>query len=154
MHCSYFWKWLLSLLRFQADIPVVAVSLHSSLDPATHLAIGHALSSLREDNVLILGSGYTFHNMNAFSNPSPLSHQASVQFNEWLKHTIMKKQDLSALKDWEKAPGARVSHPREEHLLPLFVVAGAAIDTNTEPHLIYDTTLDYGDHAVTGYAFS
>ena len=137
----------------KADIPVVCVSLHQSLDPTINISIGRALKSLREEDILILGSGYTFHNMNAFFNPSFESHNASVQFNQWLKKIILEK-DMSELKRWESAPGARTCHPREEHLVPLFVVAGASEDPNTEPQLIYDTTSASGDHAVTGYVFS
>ena len=118
------------------------------------MAIGRALKSLREDDILILGSGYTFHNMQAFFNPANETYQASKQFNNWLEQVIVDDADLSRLRDWEKAPGARLCHPREEHLLPLFVTAGA-MDTKTErAQLIYDTRSTPNDHAVTGYLFS
>jgi 4,5-DOPA dioxygenase extradiol len=86
---------------------VVCVSLHSSLSPEISFSIGEALRPLREENILILGSGYTFHNMHAFFNPSDKSYDASRKFNDWLKHVIMEEGNLKALKDWEKAPGAR-----------------------------------------------
>lgn len=124
------------------------------------MKIGQALRPLREENVLILGSGYTFHNMNAFFHPSDETYAASKQFNTWLKDTIIHNNekndtcssDFSELKHWEKAPGARICHPREEHLLPLLVVAGSA-QGDSQSKLIYDTTSNKGDHAVSSYIF-
>ncbi|KAL3914569.1 MAG: hypothetical protein SGILL_006052 [Bacillariaceae sp.] len=160
----------LMLMYPAANIPVVQVSLDSSLDAKKNIDIGKALAPLRNDNVLILGSGYTFHNMAAFFNPSPNTINASRDFNKWLKSTILVpdgsqddprtlySQRLKELQNWEKAPGARTSHPREEHLLPLFMVAAAAGEIAT-PKLIYDTTAVANDgaglseHAVTGYLF-
>jgi 4,5-DOPA dioxygenase extradiol len=191
----------LMIMYPQAQIPVVQVSLHPSLDAKTHIDIGRALSPLRnsnnDDDILILGSGYTFHNMNAFFNPSPTSIKASNDFNNWLKTTILGNDDdgngnndsekaasnkklssfsstssmLDELTVWDKkAPGARIAHPREEHLLPLFVVAAAAAggsggddDGSTKSTLIYDTTSAtvcdadsemLTQHAVTGYVFN
>lgn len=145
----------LMLMYPKADIPVVCVSLHQSLKPETNIAIGKALRPFREDGVLILGSGYTFHNMQAFFRPSDASHKASRKFNEWLKKTILEGQ-LESLKDWEKAPGARICHPREEHLMPLLVVAGAAMAAEEiceVAQVVYDNTADLGDHAVSSYLF-
>lgn len=138
----------------QADIPVVSVSLHSSLDVEKNMAIGRALKSLREDDILVLGSGYTFHNMQAFFSPSIETYEASTKFNDWLEQVIVKDADLSKLRDWKKAPSAMVCHPREEHLLPLFVVAGATDTTAERAQLIYDTRSTSGSHGVTGYLFS
>ncbi|KAL3936557.1 MAG: hypothetical protein SGARI_002506 [Bacillariaceae sp.] len=150
-----------------ANIPVVQVSLHASLNSAQNMAIGKALAPLRDDNILILGSGYTFHNMEAFFNPSKETVNGSKDFNVWLKSVILPpddskgdatslyKQRMKELQNWDKAPGARISHPREEHLLPLFMVAAAAGE-NATPQLIYDTTVAFdqavgqSDHAVTG----
>ena len=117
------------------------------------MAIGRALKPLREDGILILGSGYTFHNMQAFFNPSDKTYKASVQFNDWLQKVLIEDGDLSKLKEWKTAPSARVCHPREEHLLPLFVVAGATEETEGHAKLVYDTRSDSGGHAVTGYLF-
>lgn len=144
----------LMLMYPKADIPVVCVSLHQSLKPETNIAIGKALRPLREDGVLILGSGYTFHNMQSFFHPSDDSHKASRKFNEWLKKTIVEEGNLDALKDWAKAPGAKLCHPREEHLMPLLVIAGAATaeDGCEQAQVVYDNTSD-GDHAVSSYLF-
>jgi 4,5-DOPA dioxygenase extradiol len=135
--------------------------MHSSLDAELNMKIGSSLAPLREeDEILIIGSGYTFHNMNAFFNPSEKTVKSSLEFNEWLKHTIMEGDNkglVESLKDWDKAPGARTSHPREEHLLPLFMVGAAAGDDFT-PKLRYDTTNStsgnqLSEHAITGYIF-
>lgn len=146
----------------KANIPVVSVSLHASLDADVNMRIGRALSPLRDEGILILGSGYSFHNMQAFFNPNEESVQGSKAFNEWLKGTLLgqKPDYLEELKKWDEAPGARISHPREEHLMPLLMAAAAA-GCEARPELIYDTTAEAfysplnqaADHAVTGYLF-
>ena len=169
----------LMIMYPKANIPVVCVSLDGSLDAKRNMDIGKALSPLREDGVLILGSGYTFHNMNAFFNPTSKTYDASNKFNAWLKETILNDDDKSSDNDdtnkskkkdhiekmnekflqWDTlAPGARISHPREEHLLPLFMVAATASIDGDMPQLIYDTTVDaqtgkVSEHAITGYLF-
>lgn len=145
----------LMLMYPDADIPVVAVSLNASLSAKDHLALGRALEPLRDDGVLILGSGYTFHNMDAFFNPSEKSYRASEEFNDWLKATMLhpdSEERQRRLEHWERAPGARLVHPREEHLLPLFVVAAAA-GVDTKASLVYEETTSGGNHAVSGYIF-
>jgi aromatic ring-opening dioxygenase catalytic subunit (LigB family) len=112
-----------------ADVPVVALSLHKSLDPAMHLSIGRALSPLRDDGVLILGSGLSFHNMAAFSF-SGNSKSGDAKGERWdsaLNAAVTAEPAVreAALTKWAELPDARASHPREEHLLPLLVVAGA-----------------------------
>ena len=109
-----------------ADIPVVEMSLDVSLDPALHLAAGRALAPLREEGVLIVGSGMSFHNMQVMRNPALAAY--STDFDAWLGEAATAgAQDRAALlSHWEDAPNARHSHPREEHLLPLMVAAGAS----------------------------
>jgi len=109
-----------------AGVPVVQLSLVKGLDPATHLRMGEALAPLREEGVLILGSGMSFHNLRAMQDPR--LGAASVPFDAWLQAaaTADPAARRAALIDWARAPGGRASHPREEHLLPLMVVAGAA----------------------------
>lgn len=107
-----------------ADIPVVQLSLKRGLDPAFHIAAGRALERLRDEGVLILGSGMSWHNMQGFS---PRYTAASETFDAWLTAAVSDvagRED--ALNNWANAPFARVAHPREEHLAPLFVAAGAA----------------------------
>lgn len=117
------------LLMFpKADIPVIQLSLHNNLDPRTHFNLGVALEKLRDQGVLIIGSGMSFHNMRGYGQPAfgPISDE----FDEWLgkvveSDPVKRNQDLI---DWAHGPSARLCHPpgQEEHLLPLMVVAGAA----------------------------
>jgi aromatic ring-opening dioxygenase catalytic subunit (LigB family) len=109
-----------------AEIPALQLSLKRGLDPAEHLAMGRALAPLREEGVFIIGSGMTFHNLRAFRSPD--SRPISEAFDAWLREAAT---DVPAARDrklteWAAAPSARAAHPREEHLLPLMVVAGAA----------------------------
>jgi len=121
----------LMLMFPAADIPVVQLSLLASLDPAAHIAIGKALAPLREQGVLIVGSGMSFHNMRAFFSGDPATKGKSETFDNWLTETLT-ATDLTnpvreqRLRDWSSAPQARFCHPREEHLLPLHVCWGAA----------------------------
>ena len=107
-----------------ADIPVVQLSLKHNLNPEQHLAAGRALKPLRDEGVLILGSGMSWHNMQGFN---PRYTATSEVFDAWLGEAIADpaKRD-EALNQWTAAPHARVAHPREEHFAPLFVAAGAA----------------------------
>lgn len=116
----------LKVMYPQAQIPVVAMSLHHSLDPALHVALGEALRPLRDQGVLIVGSGMSYHNLRQFFQATEASHQ----FHAWLKSALSQSsvQRAEALSQWAAAPGGRASHPREEHLLPLMVASGAGSD--------------------------
>ena len=107
-----------------AEIPVVQLSMQRGLDPEVHLAIGRALKPLREQGVVIIGSGQTYHNMRGLRAGADLKAEA---FDAWLRQAItitdMREQSLT---DWERAPGAHDAQPHEDHLLPLMVAAGAA----------------------------
>lgn len=109
-----------------ADVPIVEMSVERSLDPALHLEAGKALAPLRDEGVLIIGSGMSFHNMRAYRDPA--ATQPSAQFDDWLSAAVESPGDPreAALAAWEEAPMARYAHPEEEHLIPLMVVAGAA----------------------------
>jgi aromatic ring-opening dioxygenase catalytic subunit (LigB family) len=114
-----------------ADLPTVQLSLQRGLDPATHLAIGHALAPLREQGVFIVGSGMSYHNMAGFSGRLAAVAEDARQFDDWLGRTVRRPaiERDAALIAWESAPRARACHPREEHLLPLMVIAGAGGDS-------------------------
>jgi aromatic ring-opening dioxygenase catalytic subunit (LigB family) len=116
------------LIYPDADVPIVQLSLRHDLDPAAHIALGQVLSPLRDEGVLIVGSGLSYHNLREFFSPNSASNQASVQFDTWLGKAISAAPEERAklLTSWETAPGARACHPRCEHLIPLMVVAGAA----------------------------
>jgi aromatic ring-opening dioxygenase catalytic subunit (LigB family) len=125
----------LKLTYPEADVPVVQLSLVRGLDPAAHLAMGRALAPLRDEGVLIVGSGMSFHDMRGFGSPSALP--PSEAFDEWLRETVALEPDArdARLARWEDAPSARACHPREEHLIPLMVIAGAAGgDRGTTPY--------------------
>jgi len=123
----------------EADIPVVQLSLKANLNPEQHLAAGRALRPLRDEGVLILGSGMSWHNMRGFS---PQFTAASETFDAWLTEALADPaQRDDALNHWAEAPQARVAHPREEHLAPLFVAAGAA-DGESGRRIFSDIAMD------------
>ncbi|HEU4619844.1 MAG TPA: class III extradiol ring-cleavage dioxygenase [Gammaproteobacteria bacterium] len=118
----------LSVIFPEADVPVIQLSLKRGLDPATHLAAGAALAPLREEGVLILGSGMSYHNLMRMG---PNAHAPSREFDEWLAETMLESPPAerhARLLRWSEAPSARACHPREEHLIPLMVAVGAAGD--------------------------
>jgi len=117
----------LKVMLPDADIPTVQLSLKQGLDPEAHLAIGHALAPLRKEGVLIVGSGQSYHNMRGFMGGSGRADPDAEAFDAWLREALVdgNTRDRS-LTAWEQAPGARQAQPREDHLLPLMVAAGAA----------------------------
>jgi aromatic ring-opening dioxygenase catalytic subunit (LigB family) len=133
----------LKLMFPDADIPVVQLSLRSDLDAAAHLQAGAALAPLRDEGVLIVGSGMSFHNMRGYGDPrfGPVSDQ----FDHWLVDAVTAPSPRreAALAEWDQAPGARQCHPprAEEHLLPLMVAAGAAGDGQGE-HVFRDRVME------------
>ena len=121
----------LKLMFPEADIPVVQLSLLKGLDPAAHLALGAALRGLLYDNLLIIGSGFSFHNLNAFfASDHDAPDPANSAFQDWLIETITseisQEEREARLADWESAPHARYCHPRPDHLMPLHVCVGLA----------------------------
>lgn len=120
----------LALMYPGADVPCVQVSMLRGLDPAAHLELGRALYSLAGEDLLVLGSGFSFHNMGEFfsagaGSPDPRNEE----FQAWLSETCVSRnlsdvERRKRLAEWERAPHARYCHPREEHLLPLHVCAG------------------------------
>ena len=117
----------LMLAMPEADVPILQVSLIASMDPAEHIALGRALAPLRDEGVLLIGSGNSYHNMRGFGHSE--SSEPSGQFDAWLANAVLQPptERERLLVDWESAPGARHCHPREEHLLPLHVMAGAGL---------------------------
>ncbi|MDF1763979.1 MAG: class III extradiol ring-cleavage dioxygenase [Oleibacter sp.] len=113
-----------------ADIPILAMSMKKGLDPAEHVAIGQALAPLREQNVLMIGSGLSYHNLKTFFSPSQTESLAAGEFDDWLCAAVTQTEipRTQQLQQWQTAPYARQVHPREEHLMPLMVMAGAGGD--------------------------
>jgi aromatic ring-opening dioxygenase catalytic subunit (LigB family) len=116
-----------------ANIPVVQLSLIHGFNPKQHFELGKALQALRNEGILIVGSGLTFHNLRALFGASQ-DFQSSIEFDMWLSQTLLEPEAilLDKLSHWTDAPGARFCHPREEHLAPLFVLAGAGIGDTVE----------------------
>jgi aromatic ring-opening dioxygenase catalytic subunit (LigB family) len=109
-----------------ADIPTIQLSIKSNYDPADHLAIGQALAPLRDEGILILGSGMSFHSFRSFRMGT--ARKDSQLFDAWLREaaTAAPEMRTTFLRGWSEAPGARLAHPQEDHLIPLMVIAGAA----------------------------
>jgi aromatic ring-opening dioxygenase catalytic subunit (LigB family) len=122
----------LKIMYPKADIPCIQLSLVNNLNPTEHIEIGEALSDLKHENLLIIGSGFSFHNMKAFFEKSPgESKSKNESFEQWLIDTCSNRdldetERTKRLENWENAPYARYCHPREEHLLPLHVCYGVA----------------------------
>jgi aromatic ring-opening dioxygenase catalytic subunit (LigB family) len=107
-------------------VPILQLSLKSGYDPAAHLAAGRALAPLRDEGVLVVGSGLSYHNLHE---RGPSRGPASREFEAWLTTALVDapmEERSELLLDWEKAPSARASHPEEDHLIPLLVAVGAA----------------------------
>ncbi|WP_165765557.1 DODA-type extradiol aromatic ring-opening family dioxygenase [Burkholderia puraquae] len=134
------------------DIPVVQLSLDPGFDSARHLTVGRALAPLRDEGVLIIGSGLSFHNLPAMRDAS--GYEPSLHFDTWLQRTLVhshSSERAALLVDWDQAPHARDAHPREDHLLPLMVAVGAAWD---EPgSTIYHQTNFAGGLTVSSFRF-
>lgn len=144
------------LLLPQADIPIVQLSLTRDLSPERHLALGRALAPLRDEGVLIVGSGMSYHNLRDFlgsgGRPGGRGDAESDAFDAWLTAAVENPDPQArdhALSHWEQAPAARACHPRAEHLIPLMVAAGAAGNDGG--------VRDYADHvwgkALSGFRF-
>ena len=132
----------LKLMYPKADIPCVQLSLVKGLDPDIHMKMGKAIASLQRENVLVIGSGMSFHNMQSFMSTSSLPFQRGQAFNDWLVETLTtgkfdSDECQKRLINWEQAPHARYCHPREEHLLPLHTCFGIAMDNASQADVIY-----------------
>ncbi len=130
----------LKLMYPQAGIPSLQLSLVRGLDPSAHIALGKALRELRSENILVIGSGFSFHNLSAFAWQMPgMPDPANDAFQDWLIEActgpLSESERDQRLIEWEKAPSARYCHPREEHLLPLHVCLGMA---DQPAELIFD----------------
>ncbi|HEY8608363.1 MAG TPA: class III extradiol ring-cleavage dioxygenase [Noviherbaspirillum sp.] len=109
-----------------ADIPVVQLSLRRDLDPKAHIEVGKLLAPLRDEGVLIIGSGLSYHNLRMFT---PAATAPSQAFDRWLQTALTQvspQEREQYLLQWDSAPAARIAHPHEDHFLPLMVVVGAA----------------------------
>lgn len=137
--------------RPQADIPIVQLSIKASYDPREHIEAGRLLAPLRDQGVMIIGSGLSYHNLRMFGADGSIPSRA---FDAWLNDSLVGcsgEQRRLRLEQWETAPSARKAHPREDHLLPLMVAAGAAaIDPGSR---IYHEDDFFGVIAASSFRF-
>ena len=141
----------LTVIYPAADVPILQLSLKQGYDPEDHLALGRALAPLRDEGVLIVGSGLSYHNLRAFG---AIARAPSAAFDHWLQETLVSAspaERVSRLLKWETAPSARVAHPQEDHLLPLMVVVGAAGDDKAT--LVYHEDSFFGGITVSSFMF-
>ncbi|MGA9667539.1 MAG: class III extradiol ring-cleavage dioxygenase [Gallionella sp.] len=142
----------LSAMYPQADVPVTQLSLLRNADPATHFELGRALAPLRDEGVLIVGSGAITHNFawldwRANADKAPM-RQAEV-FTDWVGDRLA-AQDVQSLLAYRSAPYGAKSHPSEEHFLPFFVALGAATDDTPQR---YRPRFSYGALAMDAYVW-
>ncbi len=123
--------WVPLLLMYpDADIPIAQMSIQPRLDPAHHFRVGRALRALKDDGVLLVGSGQITHNLRTanFSARPDEGDPAVLEFTDWFEQH-MAKHDIDALLNYRTlAPHAALMHPTDEHLLPIFTALGAADD--------------------------
>lgn len=134
----------------QAQIPIFQVSMQHGYSPEAHFALGRALAPLRDEGVLIVGSGLSYHNLRLFG---PGAKVPSKAFDDWLAEVMASPKAIrtEALLHWEDAPYARVCHAREDHLVPLFSALGAAED---EPAtMVYHDENVFGGVTASSYRF-
>jgi aromatic ring-opening dioxygenase catalytic subunit (LigB family) len=135
----------------EAEVPLLQVSLKSGYDPAEHLALGRALAPLRDEGVLIVGSGLSYHNLRQFG---PGAKHPSKTFDNWLQQTLVDsnpQEREQRLLEWSGAPSARDAHPQEDHLVPLMVAVGAAADEKAD--LVYHEENLFGGVTASSWRF-
>ena len=124
----------------QATIPVFQVSMPHKLDTAGALALGRALAPLRDQGVLIVGSGSLTHNLYDLQSPAAPAAAYAVEFAHWIRHAVT-RADVDALLDYRRlAPHAERAHPTQEHFLPLLVALGASHEAEAAQVIAGDIT--------------
>jgi 4,5-DOPA dioxygenase extradiol len=146
--------WVPLILAYPAaDIPAVQLSVQPHLGPAHHLALGRALAPLREDGVLIIGSGSFTHNLSEFFHGRlDQEPQWVTAFADWFGQALLENRRDDLLRYRQVAPFAEKNHPAEEHLLPLYVAFGAAGENAHAQRLHHST--DRAVLRLDAYAFT
>jgi aromatic ring-opening dioxygenase catalytic subunit (LigB family) len=134
----------------EAQVPLFQVAIRHDYDPAAHFALGRALAPLRDEGVLIVGSGLSYHNLRMMGQ---VGQVPSAAFDAWLDATLALPPvaRTAALLDWESAPHARTCHAQEDHLVPIFAALGAAEDAKATR--VYHDTKAYGGITASSYRF-
>jgi 4,5-DOPA dioxygenase extradiol len=139
----------LMLMYPDADIPVVQLSVQSGKGAAHHIALGKKLAPLRDEDVLVLGSGGFVHNLGKIAPPGSPEADWSKEFAGWMHEKLM-AQDDEALADYRtRAPHAALAHPTDEHLMPLFVAYGAG----AKPERLHNSAT-FGSLRMDAYSFA
>ncbi len=135
----------------EARVPILQLSIRADYDAAAHLTAGRAVAPLREEGILIVGSGLSYHNMRGFGQRGAT---VSKEFDDWLTETLCHStgaERSGKLLRWETAPSARQAHPQEDHLIPLMVAVGAAeLDLGER---VYHEDAFMGGTSVSSYRF-
>jgi aromatic ring-opening dioxygenase catalytic subunit (LigB family) len=134
-----------------ADVPVLQLSIRSDYDVDAHLAAGRALAPLRDEGVLVVGSGLSFHNLRRFG---AAGQHPSREFDAWLTGAVcgsVGEERNAQLRGWTAAPSARLAHPDEDHLIPLMLAVGAAEGEAGER--VYHEDSFFGGLTVSSYRF-
>lgn len=142
---------LTQVISPEAAIPVFPMSIRRDFDPKAHLAAGRLLAPLRDEGVLIIGSGMTYHDLR---NLGPAARAPSEAFDAWLRGALVGREGddrARALADWDQAPAARQAQPREDHLIPLMVAAGAGEDSPCR--VAYHEAAFFGHVAISNFVF-
>ncbi|MEC3947766.1 DODA-type extradiol aromatic ring-opening family dioxygenase [Sphingobium sp. HWE2-09] len=143
---------LMHVLYPEAELPLVQLAMKADFDPAEHIRVGELLAPLRDQGVLIVGSGFSFHDTRSII--SGAGKVPSAKFDAWLDETLVHstpEDRRQRLIEWERAPMARAAHPREDHFIPLMVAAGAAGDDAATR--VYHESAFMGSITASGYRF-
>ena len=140
----------MALMYPEADMPLVQLSMRKNYSPEEHFKLGQALAPLRDEGVLIVGSGLSYHNLRNFG---PQAKAPSDAFDTWLSDVLTHAPETRTTEvlDWEKAPYARVCHAEEDHLVPLFTALGAAEGDTAER--VYHQTNIFGGVTASSWKF-
>jgi 4,5-DOPA dioxygenase extradiol len=146
----------LTLMYPQADIPTLQLTVMHDATPARHYALGQALAPLRDEGVLILGSGNATHNLREFGayagQPDAMPPTWVTAFDAWLTDAVLRNKQQALFDYRQRAPHAVRNHPTEEHLLPLFVAMGAGGDEANATILHH--SFSYGILSMSSFAFT
>ena len=142
----------LSLMYPAADVPVVALSVHSGADPTYHFDVGRALDPFRAQGILVLGSGGATHNLRDVMQRPPHAPPLpyAQEFTEWLCLAVTRGHTEDLLEYRERAPHAQRAHPTTEHFLPLFVALGAS---GAPPGRVLHREIEYGALSLAAFAW-
>ena len=140
----------MAIMYPEADMPLFQVSLRHGYNPAEHFALGRALAPLRDEGVLIVGSGLSYHNLRLMG---PEAREPSEAFDAWLNDALAQppEQRTDLIQNWEQAPFARTCHKEEDHFAPLFVALGAAEQGTTTQ--VYHQKEVFGGMTASGFRF-